>query len=204
KTLKAYGAEVVVCESVDNMTDPNSYHSVAVALTKKTPGAFMLNQYLNVENAEAHFNGIGPEIWRQTDGKITHFFAAAGSCGTISGAGKYLKTQNPAVRVIAFDTATSFYSTGGHPKPYKIEGMGIDFDTPVLYKEYIDEIIPIGDDDAFAMVKTLAAKSAIFGGLSSGAVAYGASQYAKKLKAGDLAVMIFGDSGRAYLSKLTF
>ncbi|NLO92348.1 MAG: cysteine synthase family protein [Elusimicrobia bacterium] len=204
KTLKAFGAQVVVCPYVDRMDDPNSYHSVAVRMNRENPKSFMPNQYMNVENAEAHYHTSGPEIWKQTKGKITHFFAAAGTCGTVSGVGKYLKEKDKNIKVIAFDAKNSYYSTKGNPKHYKIEGMGIDFDTPVLYKEYIDEIIPVSDEDAFGAIKPIASKYGILGGLSSGAVAYGVSQYAPKMLEGSLGVMIFGDSGRAYLSKLNF
>jgi len=205
KTLRAFGAEVRVFPGVPNMMTPESYHGKAVALAKSTPGAFMPNQYMNPENAEAHYYGLGPEIWKQTGGQITHFFAAAGTGGTVSGAGKYLKEKNRAIKVIAFDAANSWYSTNGQPKPYKVEGMGLDFDTPVLYKQYIDEIIPVGDEESFEMVKTVSVNTGICGGLSSGAVAYGVSKYAKKhMKEGDVGVMIFGDSGRAYLSKVDF
>jgi len=204
KTLKAFGAEVVVCPYVDRMDDPKSYHSVALRMNRENPKSFMPNQYMNVENAEAHYHTSGPEIWKQTKGKITHFFAAAGTCGTVSGVGKFLKEKDKNIKVIAFDAKNSYYSTKGNPKHYKIEGMGIDFDTPVLYKEYIDEIIPVSDEDAFAAIKPIASKYGILGGLSSGAVAYGTSQYAPKMLEGSLGVMIFGDSGRAYLSKLNF
>ncbi|HUT86306.1 MAG TPA: cysteine synthase family protein [Elusimicrobiales bacterium] len=204
KTLKAFGAEVILCDSINDTSNPNHYHKIAVRKTKEIPGAYMTDQYMNIENAEGHYKMTGPEIWRQTNGKITHFFAASGSCGTISGTGKFLKEKNPNVKVIAFDIATSWYSTGGNPKPYKVEGPGIDFDTPVLYRQYIDEIIPITDEQAFSMIKPIAVKTGILGGLSSGLVAYGVNQYVKKMKEGDLGVMIFGDSARAYLSKLEF
>lgn len=205
QTLKAFGAEVVVCEYVDNMDDPNSYHSTAVRLAGETPGSIFLNQYLNPENALGHYYSTGPEIWRQTSGKLTHFFAAAGTSGTVSGCGRFLKEMDPRIQVIGFDTKNSYYSTNGHPKHYKIEGMGIDFDTPVLQKQYIDDIIGIADEPAFEAIGPMAAKTGIFGGLSAGAVIYGVNEYAKKhMKAGDLGVAILGDSGRAYLSKLEF
>ncbi len=145
QTIKAYGAQVVMCPSTDFISDPRSYHSQAVAIKEKTPNSFMPNQYFNTTNTLAHYTLLGPEIWEQTNGKITHFFAAAGTTGTVSGAGKFLKEKNPKIKVIALDAATSFRSTNGHPKPYKVEGMGIDFDTPVLYKEAIDEFMPITD-----------------------------------------------------------
>lgn len=204
KTLKALGAEVILCKSIEDTSNPEHYHQVAVKKTKEIPGAYMTDQYMNIENAEGHYRLTGPEIWKQTKGEITHFFAASGSCGTISGTGKFLKEKNSKIKVIAFDIATSWYSTGGNPKPYKMEGVGIDFDTPVLYKQYIDEIIPITDEQAFSMIKPIAVKTGILGGLSSGLVAYGVRRYAKKMTSADLGVMIFGDSARAYLSKLDF
>jgi len=201
QTIKAYGAQVVMCPSTAYIEDPLSYHSQAVGILKNTPNAIMLNQYFNVENAQGHYTSLGPEIWRQTEGKITHYFAAAGTGGTISGAGKYLKEQNPNVKIIAIDAANSFRSTNGNPKPYKVEGMGIDFETPVLNKEIIDEYLPVADEDALNMLKIMASKHGLLVGPSSGAVSFGAQSYAKNLKDGDLAVMIFGDSGRAYLTK---
>lgn len=202
KTIQAYGAETVMCPCVSTIEDPKSYHSQAVALQKKTPNSFMPNQYFNVVNAQAHYSILGPEIWKQTNGKVTHFFAGAGTSGTISGAGKYLKEQNPKIKVCAIDMATSYRATDGNPKPYKIEGIGIDFDTPVLNKEVIDEFLLVTDDEGLGMLKPLAKKYGLLVGLSSGAVAHCAQKYAKEhFKPGDLGVMIFGDSGRAYLTK---
>lgn len=201
QTIKAYGAQVVMCPSTAFIEDPRSYHSQAVAILKNTPNSFMLNQYFNVSNADGHYKSLGPEIWRQTKGTITHYFAAAGTGGTISGGGKYLKEQNPAIKILAIDSANSFRSTNGNPKPYKVEGMGIDFETPVLNKAIIDEYIPVTDEHALAMLKTMAGTHGLLVGPSSGAVAYGVAEYAKNLKENDIAVMIFGDSGRAYLTK---
>ncbi len=199
--LEAYGAKIVICPATNFIEDPQSYHNVARKLHKETPNSFMPNQYFNQTNAEGHYKSLGPEIWSQTDGKITHFFAAVGTGGTISGAGKYLKEQNPTIKVIALDSINSFRSTGGKPKPYCIEGMGIDFDTPVVNYDVIDEIIPIADNDALHMIKHLAHTHGILVGPSSGAVAHGVKTYLHNLKQNDLVVMIFGDSGRAYLSK---
>lgn len=201
QTIKAYGAHVVVCPATSSLTDPQSYHSQAVEIHKNTPHSFMLNQYFNKSNSLAHYTLLGPEIWNQTQGAITHFFAAAGTGGHTSGVGKYLKEKKPHIKVIAFDAATSWYSTKGNPQPYKLEGIGIDFEAPVLEKEVIDEIIPVQDSDALAMLKTLAQKHGILVGPSSGAVAHGTFNYAQKLNKNDIGVMVLGDSGRAYLSK---
>jgi cystathionine beta-synthase len=204
QTMQAYGAQVLVCPSAPSIHDLNSHHSIACNLQKETPNSFMPNQYFNPLNAQAHYALTGPEIWQQTNGTITHFFAAAGSGGTVAGIGKYLKEKNPAIQIIALDASNSFHSTQGNPKPYKVEGMGIDFYSDVINydnNDVIDEIIPVSDEDAFAMLKTLARNHGFLVGLTSGAVAWGAQHYAPRLKKDDIAVMIFGDSGRAYLTK---
>lgn len=201
QTIQAYGAEIVMCPQTTFIEDPNSYQSTAKRLQQETPNSFMPNQYFNPVNALAHYSWTGPEIWRQTDGKITHFFAAAGTGGTVYGTGKYLKEQNPNVKVIAIDSINSFHSTKGNPKPYKLEGVGIDFESDAVDYNLMDEIIPVTDEDSFAMLKKLARNHGFLVGLSSGAVARGVYQYLPQLKEGDVAVMIFGDSGRAYLTK---
>ena len=201
QTIQAYGAEIVMCPPTSFIEDPNSYQSTAKRLQEATPNSFMPNQYFNPVNAQAHYSWTGPEIWRQTNGTVTHFFAAAGTGGTVYGAGKYLKEQNPDVKVIAIDSINSFHATKGNPKPYKLEGVGIDFDSDAVDYSLMDEIIEVADEDAFAMLKNLARNYGFLVGLSSGAVAWGAQHYLPKLKKDDVAVMIFGDSGRAYLTK---
>jgi cystathionine beta-synthase len=202
KTLKAYGAEVIKCPATEFVEDPKSYHSQAVAIQKNTPNSHMLNQYYNPANPAAHYTLLGPEIWQQTEGKITHYFAAAGTCGTVAGAGKYLKEKNPAIKIFAVDSANSFRATKGHPKPYKMEGIGMDFDNGLLDYNLVDEFLEVTDEQGFGILKPTASQYGFLIGLSSGAVAYATQEYAKKhLGPQDLAVMIFGDSGRAYLSK---
>lgn len=202
QTIKAYGAQVIMCPSTAFIEDPRSYHSQAVEILKKTPNSFMLNQYFNVQNAQAHYLSLAPEIWQQTQGAITHYFAAAGTGGTISGVGKYIKERNPNVKVLAVDSDNSWRTTNGNPKPYKVEGMGIDFETPVLNKTVIDEYLAVSDDNALAMLKVLASQYGLLVGPSSGAVAFAACEYAQKyFKDSDVGALIFGDSGRAYLTK---
>jgi len=201
QAIKAYGADVIMCPATKFIEDPQNYHSVAVQFTKETPNSFMPNQYFNVVNAEGHYKSLGPEIWEQTNGKVTHFFAGAGTGGTVSGAGKYLKEQNPNIKVIAIDSTNSFHATNGDPKPYKVEGIGIDFVSPVLDKDLIDEIMPVSDKHALEMVKHMSNNLGILAGPSSGAVAHATQQYCKNLTDNSLAVAIFGDSGRAYLTK---
>lgn len=201
KTLRAYGAEVVLCPPTDLIEDPRSYHSKADEILHNTPGTFMPNQYHNLKNSEAHYKSLGPEIWQQTAGKITHLFAAAGTGGHVSGTGRYLKEQNPSIKVIAVDAATSFHQTKGHPESYKMEGIGVDFEAPNLDEKIIDEFYPVTDEQGLGMLKTMAHKYGLLIGTSAGAVAYAGCEYSRKLGKDDLAVMVFGDSGRAYLSK---
>lgn len=203
KAITAYGAEIVMCPSTAFIEDPNNYHQQALALHAKIPNSFMPNQYFNPMNAKAHYTLLGPEIWKQTQGKVTHFFAAAGTCGTVSGTAKYLKEQNPKVKVFAVDSDKSFRSTQGNPQPYKVEGMGIDWNnSPVLDESVIDDYLEVSDDNALGMLKTLASGHGLLVGPSSGAVAYTAQEYARKnMNPTDMGIMIFGDSGRAYLTK---
>ncbi len=200
-TIKAYGAEVVMCPTTDLIDDPNSYHSKALQLHAATPNSFMPNQYYNPQNALAHYSLLGPEIWQQTNGKITHFFAGAGTTGTVSGVGRFLKEQNPDIKVYAVDSVNSYRATNGNPKPYILESFGMDFDTPVYNPHVIDEILTVSDDDGIAMLGNLAQRHGLLVGPSSGAVACAMMQKVTALKRRDLAVMIFGDSGRAYLTK---
>ncbi|HTE48361.1 MAG TPA: cysteine synthase family protein [Candidatus Paceibacterota bacterium] len=201
KTIKAYGAKVKICPATSSILDPKSYHNQAIKLAKKIPNSFMPNQYFNLSNPKAHYSTLGPEIWRQTKGKITHYFAAAGTGGTISGAGKFLKEQNPKIKIIAVDIDTSFHSTNGHPQPYKMEGIGIDFKTHCLDESVIDEFFPVSDRHGLGMLKTMASTYGFLIGTGSGAVAYAVQNYLDNLKKNDVVVMLFGDSGRAYLSK---
>lgn len=200
-TIQAYGATVLMCPATPFINDPQSCHSQAVALHKAIPSSFMPNQYFNPDNAYFHESFLGPEIWRQTEGSITHFFAAAGTGGTITGVGRYLKRQNPAIKIIAFDSNNSFRATHGNPQPYYIEGMGIDFETPVIDYSVIDDIITVSDEQALSALPVLAQSYGILAGLSSGAVAFGTQRYSTMLSHNDVGVMIFGDSGRAYLSR---
>jgi cystathionine beta-synthase len=199
--LRAYGAKVFVCPDTDTLDDPQGYHAKAEELHEEIPGAFMPNQYFNTLNVLAHYSTTGPELWKQTNGEITHFFAGTGSCGTISGIGKYLKEQNKNVKIIGIDAATSTYSSK-NPKSYETEGIGIDVISDNLNLSVIDEILTIEDKDSFAMTRKMATEWGLLVGLSSGAVMHVALNYAKKMKPTDVGVVMFGDSGRAYLSKV--
>jgi len=197
--LRAYGAKVFVCPDTDDLHNPEGYHAKAHELCKRTPNSFMPNQYHNKLNPLAHYSTTGPEIWKQTDGKITHLFVGAGSCGTISGTGKFLKEQNENVKIIGIDAATSAYSSK-NPKAYEAEGIGIDTNDN-LDLSVIDEIIPVDDKSTFETTRKLATEHGLLVGLSSGAVMHALFEYAEKLTDSDVVVAIFADSGRAYLRK---
>ncbi len=201
KALRAYGAQLVVCSPALHLDDPNGYHATAVEIHRTTPNSFMLNQYFNPSNSAAHYHMLGPEMWRQTAGRITHYCAAAGSGGTVSGAGRFLKERNQDIKVIAVDAENSYRSTDKNPKPYKLEGIGVDYDTPHLHEHVIDQYALVNDDDSIAMLQELATRYGFLVGPSSGAVACAAQRIAKTLTEDDTMVIIFGDSGRAYLSK---
>jgi len=204
KVLEAFGAEVRICKSTSNIEDPESYYMQSKKLAEEL-GAFWPNQYHNPQNMEAHYLTTGPEIWEQTEGRITHFFAAIGSSGTICGTGKFLKEKAKAegrdVKVIAADSTDSFYSSK-NPKPYKLEGMGMDYLPAFLDESVIDEVITATDEQCFSNARKLAKEQGILAGGSSGGVLHTLFEYAPKFRKGDLAVALFADSGRSYLSNI--
>ena len=201
QTLKAYGAEVLVCPSTKFINDPESYHMQARKLHEQTVNSFMPDQYYNIENRWSHYNLLGPEIWEQTQGTITHYFAGLGYWRNCKWCRSILERKNPDIKVIGMDSENSLRATCGNPKPYAIEGIGIDFTSNVINYDVIDEIVNISDADALSMLKTLSHRYGLLGGPSTGAVAVGVHKKLASLKKGDVAVMICGDSGRAYLSK---
>ena len=197
--LRAYGAEVVICPTNVERESPQSYYSVADRLTREVPGAFQPNQYFNARNPEAHYRTTGPEIWRQTDGRITTFVAGVGTGGTITGVGKYLKEQNPAVRVIGADPEGSIYS--GEIAPYKVEGVGEDFWPGTFDREVVDEFIQVTDRESFVAARKLARQEGILVGGSAGLALHAAIQVAVDSKPDDVIVVLLPDTGRNYLSK---
>lgn len=201
QTIKAYGAEVIVCKPTEFIDDPQSYHFVAQRLAQEIPNSFMPNQYYNVVNREAHQSLLGPELWNQTNGTITHFFAGAGTGGTVSGVGRYLKSKNPNIKVYGIDSVNSFRSTNGHPKPYSLEGIGIDFTSEVLDYNVIDKIVTVSDSESIDALKLLAKEFGMLTGPSSGAVFAGLLKEKDTFTKDSVAVIMFSDSGRAYLSK---
>ena len=197
--LRAYGAEVVICPTNVERESPQSYYSVADRLTREVPGAFQPNQYFNPRNPEAHYRTTGPEIWRQTDGRITTFVAGVGTGGTITGVGKYLKEQNPAVRVIGADPEGSIYS--GEIAPYKVEGVGEDFWPGTFDREIVDEFIQVTDRECFVAARKLARQEGILVGGSAGLALHAAIQVAVDSKPDDVIVVLLPDTGRNYLTK---
>jgi cystathionine beta-synthase len=208
--LEALGAKVITCPTHVEADDPRSYYKVAERL-RDEEGAYLPYQYYNQANPEAHYRTTGPEIWRQTDGRVTHWIAGVGTGGTISGTAKYLKEQNPAIRVIGIDPIGSvylYYRQHGKLPPaeeihqYLIDGIGEDFLPSCVWWDYIDEIVKVDDKTAYRATLELARKESIFVGSSSGAAAAGARQIAAGLPAEALVVTLFPDSGERYLSKL--
>lgn len=197
--LRAYGAEVVICPTNVERDSPQSYYSVAERLTREIPGGYQPNQYFNPRNPEVHYKTTGPEIWRQTEGKITTFVAGVGTGGTISGVGKYLKEQNPAIRVIGADPEGSIYS--GEIAPYKVEGVGEDFWPGTFDRDVVDEFIQVTDRECFVAARKLARQEGILVGGSAGLALHAAIQVAVDSKADDVIVVLLPDTGRNYLSK---
>lgn len=199
--LRAYGAEVVVCPVAVPPEDPQSYYSTAERLVNEIPGAFRPDQYSNQVNPESHYRTTGPELWRQTEGKITHFVAGAGTGGTISGVSRYLKEQNPDIKIIAADPEGSVYS-GGSGRPYLVEGVGEDFWPTTYHPDLIDEVIPVSDHDSFIMARRIAREEGILLGGSCGTAVAAGLRVAETLGPDDLMVVLTPDSGRGYLSKV--
>ncbi len=199
--LKAYGAEVLVCPVDVAPEDPRSYYSTAERLVKERPDAFRPNQYSNPVNPLSHYLTTGPEIWDQTEGKITHFVAGAGTGGTLCGVGKYLKEQNPKVQVIAADPEGSVYS-GGDGRPYLVEGVGEDFWPENYDPSLIDEVIAVSDAQSFHRAREVSRKEGLLIGGSCGTAVDAALTVASKLTKEDLVVVLLPDSGRGYLSKV--
>ncbi|MGZ4189390.1 MAG: cystathionine beta-synthase [Actinomycetota bacterium] len=199
--LRAYGAEVVVCPTAVAPEHPDSYYSVAKRLSEEIPGAFRPNQYENVENPRAHELSTGPEIWRQTAGRITHFVAGVGTGGTITGTGRYLKSQNPAVQVIGADPEGSVYS-GGDGRPYLVEGIGEDFWPKTYDPSVVDRIVAVSDRDSFLTARRVTREEGILVGGSAGTAVHAALVIGRELGPEHAVVVLIPDSGRGYISKL--
>ncbi|HEY4514016.1 MAG TPA: cysteine synthase family protein [Candidatus Paceibacterota bacterium] len=205
QVLRAYGAEVVRAPADVEPDDPRMYINLAKSIAEER-GGYYPNQYFNRANTEAHYRTTGPEIWRDTEGKVTHYVAPVGTGGTISGAARFLKEKNPNVKVIGIDPEGSlihhyFNKTEGHAKAYKVEGPGEDFMPGALDLEVIDEIIVVNDKESFDTARALVKKEGIFAGGSSGLAVFGALKIAKDLDKNAIVVVVLPDSGRSYVSK---
>ena len=208
--LKAFGAEVIVCPTDVEPEDPRSYYSVSSRLERETPNSWKPNQYDNLSNSQAHYEQTGPEIWAQTEGKITHLVVGVGTGGTISGTGKYLKEQNPNIKIWGIDTYGSVFKkykeTGIFDDkeiyPYITEGIGEDFLPKNVDFSLIDLFEKVTDKDAALMTREIARKEGIFAGNSAGSAVAGLLQLKDKLKKDDVVVIIFHDHGTRYLGKM--
>ncbi|MEO6085169.1 MAG: cystathionine beta-synthase [Umezawaea sp.] len=200
--LKAYGAEVVVCPTAVAPEHPDSYYNVSDRLMREIPGAWKPNQYSNPQNPLSHYHSTGPELWRQTEGRITHFIAGVGTGGTISGTGRYLKeVSGGKVKIIGADPEGSVYS-GGTGRPYLVEGVGEDFWPDAYDRDICDEIVAVSDADSFAVTRRLAREEGLLVGGSCGMAAAAAMKVAKDCGPDDVVVVLLPDGGRGYLSKV--
>ncbi|KAB1905992.1 cystathionine beta-synthase [Micromonospora tulbaghiae] len=200
--LRAYGAEVVVCPTAVAPEDPRSYYNVSDRLAREIPGAWKPNQYSNPANPRSHYETTGPELWRQTEGKITHFVTGVGTGGTISGIGRYLKEASEGrVKVIGADPEGSVYS-GGTGRPYLVEGVGEDFWPETYDRSVADEIVEVSDKESFEMTRRLAREEGLLVGGSCGMAVVGALEVARKAGPDDVIVVLLPDGGRGYLSKI--
>jgi len=208
--LRAFGAEVIVCPTNVEPEDPRSYYSVSSRLEKETPNAWKPNQYDNLSNSQAHYESTGPEIWEQTDGKITHLVVGVGTGGTITGTGRFLKEKNPAIKVWGIDTYGSVFKkykeTGifdpNEIYPYITEGIGEDFLPKNVDFSVIDRFEKVTDKDAAVFTRKITREEGIFVGNSAGAAMAGLMQMKGELKPGDVVVVIFHDHGTRYLGKM--
>ena len=208
--LRAMGAEVIVCPTNVPADDPSSYYSVSKRIGKETPNSWYVNQYDNPSNAKAHYENTGPEIWDQTDGKLTHFVVGVGTGGTISGVSKFLKEKNPKIKIWGIDTYGSifkkYHETGIFDEkeiyPYSTEGIGEDILPKNVNFEAIDLFEKVTDKDAAIYTRKLAKEEGIFAGNSCGAAVKGLIQLKQKLKKDDLVVVLLHDSGSRYIGKI--
>ena len=208
--LRAFGAEVIVCPTNVDPEDPRSYYSVSSRLEREVPNSWKPNQYDNLSNTQAHYEQTGPEIWEQTEGKVTHVIAGVGTGGTLSGIAKYLKEKNPAIQILGIDTYGSVFKkykeTGIMDKneiyPYITEGIGEDFLPKNVDFSLIDYFEKVSDKDAALMTREIARKEGIFAGNSTGSAVAGLLQMKDRFKAGDVVVIIFPDHGSRYMGKM--
>jgi len=209
--LRSYGAKVVITPTAVSPDDPRSYYEVAKRFARDTPNAILANQYHNPDNPKTHELQTGPELWEQTDGRVTDVVIGMGTGGTITGIGRYLKSKNPKIQIVGVDIEGSILleiwkyngriPEGAYPKTYKVEGIGEDFLPSTTDLSVVDEIVRVNDRESFLWARQLVRQEGIFAGGSSGSALAGAMKYARNLPAGRLPVVLFPDSGSRYLSK---
>jgi cystathionine beta-synthase len=199
--LRAYGAEVVIAPTAVPPESPQSYYRVADRLSQEIPGAYQPNQYANRENPEAHYAATGPEIWRQTGGRVTHLVVGVGTGGTITGTGRFLKERNPDVTIVGADPKGSLY-TSEVAHPYLVEGIGEDFIPEAFDPSIVDRWVSVSDRDSFVTARRIAREEGLLVGGSCGTAVHAALEVARELGPEAVVVVIFPDSGRGYLSKL--
>jgi len=199
--LRAYGAEVVVCPTAVPPEHPDSYYSVADRLTRETPNAYRPNQYYNLANPAEHERSTGPEIWRQTGGRVTHFVAGVGTGGTITGVARALKAKNRDIQIIGADPEGSVFS-GGTGRPYLVEGVGEDFWPPTYDPSVVDRTVMVTDAESFAAARRVTREEGLLIGGSGGTAVHAALVVGAELGPDDLVVVLIPDSGRGYLSKV--
>ncbi len=210
RLLRAFGARVIITPTAVEPDDPRSYYSVAKKIVEETPNAILANQYHNPANPKSHYETTGPEIWRQTGGRVDVFVAGMGTGGTISGVGRYLKEKNPQIQIVGVDPVGSilydYFKTGRIPEAstYKVEGIGEDFVPSTLHFEYVDDVVQVTDGESFRMTRRLVREEGIFCGGSSGSAVAGALKYirAHNLGPDKTVVVLLPDSGSRYLSKV--
>ncbi len=200
RLLRAYGAEVVITPTNVAPDSPESYNGVADRLGREIPGAWRPNQFTNMANPEIHYRTTGREIWEQTDGRVTAFVAGVGTGGTISGVARYLKEQNPDVKIVGADPEGSVLS-GDKPQPWKVEGIGEDFVPKTFNSQLVDDWVRVSDAESFYMARALARREGILAGGSSGTAVAAALRYARRLGSEHLVVVLCADTGRNYMSK---
>jgi len=206
--LRAFGAEVVICPTAVPPDSPESYYEVAKRIVRETPNSYLVNQYHNLDNVQAHYRTTGPEIWEQTEGRIDYLVAGAGTGGTISGAGRFLKEKKPGIRIVGVDPIGSIYHDWFRYKRvieshvYMVEGIGEDMLCETMHFDVIDDMIQVSDRDSFLMARRLVREEGILAGGSSGSAVWAALKVSEDLSEDKVVVVILPDTGRNYMSKI--